>query len=90
MFSHVFSSDGLNNTLLSQGRVLENGSSRGNSGRNVHSKDRGWGKKPLIARVQLMGQPTVGILSTTFSNTWANNLTSLSSSSSLKGTVSIY
>lgn len=32
--------DGLSNTWLSQGCVLENGSHCGNNGQNVHSKDR--------------------------------------------------
>lgn len=38
-FSHVCHPDGLNNTLLSQGYILKNGSHFGNSGQNVQSKD---------------------------------------------------
>ena len=47
--SHVYHPDGLNSALLSQGCVLENGFGCGNSGRNVHSKDRRGGEGPLIA-----------------------------------------
>lgn len=39
--SHTSCPDGLNNTLLSQGQVLENGSHCGSGWQNVHSKDRG-------------------------------------------------
>ena len=42
-FSHVRHQDGLNNTPLSQGCVLESSSHCWNSGQNVHSKDRGGG-----------------------------------------------
>ena len=49
----IYHSDGLNNTLLFQGYVLENGSHGGNDGQNVCSKDRGVGKEPSIAQVQL-------------------------------------
>ena len=48
----IYHSDGLNNTLLFQGYVLENGSHGGNDGQNVCSKDRGVGKEPSIAQVQ--------------------------------------
>lgn len=57
-FSHLFSPGGLNNTLLSQDCILENGSHCENGGRNVHSKDRGGGEGP-VAWIQLMGQPAV-------------------------------
>lgn len=40
-FSHMYHPDGLRDTLFSQGCILENGSSCGNSGRNVHAKDKG-------------------------------------------------
>lgn len=59
MFSHIFNLEGLNNTLLSQGCALENGCSCVNGGCNVHSKDQGEGVIPLMACVQLMGQPAV-------------------------------
>ncbi|KAJ8797492.1 hypothetical protein J1605_017365 [Eschrichtius robustus] len=36
-----------------------NSSHCGNSGQNSHSKDRGVGEEPLIARVQFEGQPVV-------------------------------
>ena len=39
-FSQIYYPDGLNNTFLSQGYILENGSHCGNSGQNIHSKDR--------------------------------------------------
>ena len=54
-FSHVYSLDGLNNTLLSQGCILE-GLLCGKGGQNVHSKDRGENKEFPVAWVQLMGQ----------------------------------
>lgn len=44
-FSHIHWPDGLNNTLLSQGCFLENGSHCGNDGPKVHFKDRGEGKQ---------------------------------------------
>ena len=49
----IYHSDGLHNTLLSQGYVIENGSHHGNDGQSVCSKDRGVGKEPSIAQVQL-------------------------------------
>ena len=58
-FSHVSSPDGLNSTLLSQGCVLENSSCCGNRRQNVHSKDKGEGEEPPIARVQITGQLVV-------------------------------
>ena len=48
-FSHIYHPDGLNNTLLSQGCVLENSSSCGNSGWNIQSKDWEEGQEPSIA-----------------------------------------
>lgn len=39
--SHILSPDGFNNTLLSQGSILENDFHCGNSGESVHSKDKG-------------------------------------------------
>lgn len=48
MFSHVYSPVCLNNTLLSQGHVLEYGSHGGN-GR--HPKDRGGVEEPPSAWV---------------------------------------
>ena len=58
-FSHVSSTDGLNNTLLSQGCVLENGFDCGNSGRNTHPKDRGGDEETPNALGQLTGQLAV-------------------------------
>ena len=55
-FSHIFSPDGLNSTLLSSRLCPWSSSSDGNSGQNVHSKDRVEGKESLIAWVQLAGQ----------------------------------
>lgn len=46
-FRHVFSPDGLNTTLLSQGYKLENSLHSGNGGQSVLSKDRGGDKEPL-------------------------------------------
>lgn len=40
-FSHLFHPYGLNNTLLSQGYVLETAPGTGNTWKNMHSKDRG-------------------------------------------------
>ena len=58
-FSQEYHPDGLNNTLLSQGCILENGSHCGNGEQNVHSKDRGESEEPQIAPVQFTGQPAV-------------------------------
>lgn len=57
-FGHILSLDGLLNTLLSRGCVLENGSHHGNCGWNIHSTD-GMGKELPIAGVQLAGQPAL-------------------------------
>lgn len=46
--SHVHSPVGFNNTLLSQGRVLKNGSGYGNGGQNVCSKCRARGEEPWL------------------------------------------
>ena len=58
-FSHVCCPDGLNNTWLSEGCVLENSSACGNCGQNVYSKDRGGAEESLITWIQLSGQPAV-------------------------------
>ena len=58
-FSHIFSPDGLNNTLLSQCFILENISHCGNSGQNAYSKDRGGDEQPPVACAQPPGQPAV-------------------------------
>lgn len=55
----IYHSDGLNNTLLFQGYVLENGSHSGDDGQNVCSKDRGVGKERSIAQVQLTSTVTI-------------------------------
>lgn len=46
----VFSPDGLNNMLLSQGCILHNGSHYGNGGKNAHSQGRAGEEEPLIAQ----------------------------------------
>lgn len=43
-FRHLFSSDGLSNTLASQGCVLDSDSHCGNGGQNMNFKDRGAGR----------------------------------------------
>lgn len=42
--SHIYHPDGVNNTLLSQVRILDNGSGYRNSGQNIYFKDqrKGW------------------------------------------------
>ena len=57
-FSHVFYPDDLNNISLSQGCVLGAALTMGMV-QDVHSKDRGGNEEPLVARVQLTGQPAV-------------------------------
>lgn len=57
-FRHILCPDGLSNTLLSQGCVLGAALTMGMV-QNVHSKDRGGNEEPLVARVQLTGQPAV-------------------------------
>lgn len=57
--SHIVIPDGLHNTLLSQGWVLENSSSCGIGGRNIHTKDRAWDEECHIAWVQDIGQVEV-------------------------------
>ena len=56
-FSHVFSPDGLNITLLSQGYIPENGSHCGKGGQKLHSKERG--EEPRIVWVQLTSELAV-------------------------------
>lgn len=51
-FSHVYSPDGLNSTLLSQSCILELAPSE----RSIHSEDREGGEEPPIAQVQLKSQ----------------------------------
>ena len=46
-------------TRCSQDCIPENVSHGGNGGQNVHSEDRGGSEKPLITRVQLVGQSAV-------------------------------
>ena len=58
-FGHIYQPDGLNITLLSQGCVLENGSSFENGGLKVHSKDWRGDEEPLIAQVRLESQQLV-------------------------------
>ena len=53
--SHVYRPDGLNNTLISQGCILENSSHCGNCEQNMHSQDGGQSEEPPIALVQLTG-----------------------------------
>ena len=42
-FSHLYRPDDLNNTLVSQGCMLENGFHYGNGGQKAHFKD--WGER---------------------------------------------
>ena len=58
-FSHVYSPDGLNNTLLSQGCVPREASGRGEGKWKPHSKDGGGSEELPIVRVQLTGQLAV-------------------------------
>lgn len=59
MFSHICGPDGLNSPSLSQGYVLGVASRSSEGEWNAHSKDRGGGEEPLIAGVQVQGQPVV-------------------------------
>lgn len=58
-FSHIFTPDGLDNTLLSQSCVLEKCSGSGNAGRNVHSKGRREGEELPIAPSMTSSNTTV-------------------------------
>ena len=58
-FSHITNPDGLNNTVFSQGCILESISHCGNTGQRVHSEDRGGGVEPLTAWVYFSGQLAV-------------------------------
>lgn len=51
-FSHIYSPDGLNSTLLSQSCILELAPSEW----SIHSEDREGGEEPPIAQVQLKSQ----------------------------------
>lgn len=55
-------SDGLVNTALSQGCVLENGSGCGGGGRNQHAKDGAGGEGPPSSRVNLLSRPLDDLL----------------------------
>ena len=57
--SHIYCPDDLNNTLISQGCILENGSHHGNCEQNICSKDRRGMEEPPFALFQLMGQLAV-------------------------------
>lgn len=48
-FSHIFTPDGLNSALLSQGHVLETACLYGNSKQDILLKDWGGREEPLIA-----------------------------------------
>lgn len=57
---HVYSLDGLNNTLLSQGCIFEVALREGKwGGRMYIPKTEDGDKEPLTAQVQLTGQPGV-------------------------------
>ena len=66
-FSHAYSPDGLNNTILSQSCVLE-----GLLGRQsrwyMHSEDRGGGEKSLIAQGPAFRSTSSHVLTVTSSN----------------------
>lgn len=53
--SHIYYPDALNNTLLSQGSVLENSSHSGNGWQIIESKDRKAVEELPTAKVQLEG-----------------------------------
>ena len=57
--SHLYSPDGLSNTLLSQRLVLENCSGSGNGGQNVHSKGKEGDEEPEIAQIQMAAQRAI-------------------------------
>lgn len=55
-YCHIFSSDDLSNTLLSQACVLENNSSHcGNGAQNIHFEDRGGSEEPPTAWMNFVG-----------------------------------
>lgn len=58
-FSHIFSPDSLNHTLVSQGFSFEKGSHCGDRDGNIYAKDRGGSEEPLIAWVQIEGELAV-------------------------------
>lgn len=58
-FSHKYSPDGLNNTFLSQGCILEMASSLGTMGRTYISKTRVREEDPPNAQAQFEGQEAV-------------------------------
>ena len=58
-FSHIYHPDGLNNILLSQGCICENGPRCGNNEQNVSSRDRGGAEEPPVAQVHVIDQPVV-------------------------------
>ena len=55
-FSHVFSPDGLNNTSLSPGCILEAASSFGRQAKHTF-QDRGWGEEALSSQVNPQSHP---------------------------------
>ena len=58
-FSHVHSLDGLSNTLLSQGCILETAPRVGIVGIFQGQWGVGWAEEHRIGQVQLTGQPVV-------------------------------
>lgn len=58
-FSHVYHSNSLNTTFLSQSCIPEAASGSHEGKQNTHSKDRGRNEEPPIAQVQLQGQTVV-------------------------------
>lgn len=58
-FRRAASPSGLNNAALSPSRVLENGSSRGDRGRNKHWPEEGKGAEPSTAPGWLAWQSEV-------------------------------
>ena len=58
-FSHMFSPDSLNHTLVSYGFSFGKGFHCGDRGENIYFKDRGGSENPLTLSVQLDDQPAV-------------------------------
>ena len=55
-FSHVYCPDGLNNTSLSPGCILEAASSFGRQAKHTF-QDRGWGEEALNSQVNPQSHP---------------------------------
>ena len=67
-FSGIVSAESCNKTFLPKGYILENGSHCGSCRQNVHAKDKGRDKEPLIARGPIQGLNSSPFLLMTSSN----------------------